>query len=73
MKKISTSETWVIFAYGDNDISYIYLDKEEAEIDCIKRNDEIKLFRHINSIYKVVTLDDAISDIMNYCESKNNE
>jgi hypothetical protein len=58
------TDVWVIIKYGDTDINEIYLKKDEAELDCIKRNEELKKIRYnANSKYEVRSLDGAIDMI----------
>lgn len=64
MSKLSVyTEVWVVIKYGDSDINEVYLNKDEAIIDCSKKNEVMKLFIHINNKYEVKTLDEAIDII----------
>ncbi len=58
------NEVWVIIKKGDTDIGGIYIDKSEAERDCLERQEELKSFQYLSHLkYIVVTLDDAITMI----------
>jgi len=75
MKK-SKSELWVSYQYG-RDIYDVFTTKKEAEkanIENNKMNEESALrFPNLNLLkhpYKVVTLSDAIEDVIDYVQQK---
>ena len=57
------TDVWVVIKYGDYDIGEVYLDKNEAELACVKRNEELKQFAYLKSKCVVKSLDDAIEII----------
>ena len=56
-------DVWAIIKYDDFEIHEVYLKKEEAELDCIKKNEELEKLSHIKHRYEVKSLDDAIDII----------
>lgn len=67
MAKLSAyKDLWVAMRYGDNDISEVYTTKDEAVLACHEKNEQIKQFRYLNTVYKVMSLDDGIDIIKEY-------
>ena len=62
---------WVVFRYGDTDIDKIYLNKEEANLECIKANEEYEEHFRNEGKFKVKTLDEAIDQIKDYIKLEN--
>lgn len=61
---------WVPFKYGETDITEIYLNKSDAQQAADKLNDSLKPFLHINTQYKVMSLDDVIYQIKEYVKNE---
>lgn len=67
MAKLSVyKDLWVVMGYSDSDINEVYTTRDEAVLACDKKNEEIKQFRHLNTVYKVMTLNDGIELIKEY-------
>jgi hypothetical protein len=62
-KGISIYDVWTIVYRGSTDLSRIYLNKTEAELDAIELNSTI--FPSNSLKYEVKTLDDALYMIRN--------
>ena len=58
--KISSDEVYVSYCYPERDIHEIFLNKDDAQKECDKINEERKVFEFYKNKYKVETLYNAI-------------